>query len=50
MRALLVGVLAFAACASVAPDGGGLSDQERCARDGGRWRGDFCERGGGGGY
>ena len=50
-RALLVAIVAFTACARVGPgDGGGLSDAERCARDGGRWRGEFCERGGGGGY
>jgi hypothetical protein len=49
-RALLVVALAVAACAPVASGDGALSNADRCARDGGRWRGEFCERGGGGGY
>jgi hypothetical protein len=47
-RALLIALLAAAACARVSA--GDSDGQERCARDGGRWHGDFCERGGSGGY
>jgi hypothetical protein len=49
-RALLVALLGVAACAPVSAGDSGLGAEERCARDGGRWRGDFCERGAGGGY
>jgi len=50
-RAFVVALLACAACARVSAGDRELGAQERCARDGGRWHGDFCERGGsGGGY